>query len=459
MYPELETNTGNLHDLAHALSLDYYPVDFEVVPPAFMMEIAVYGLPVRMPHWSFGVRYIYQLIQQKMGHSKIFEVVFPGNPNRAFLVNTNSLQENTLVVAHVLGHADFSKNNYFFKRAQEQLGCHIVETAATHAHRINEAIEAYGHTRVEQVLDAALAIEQHIDDHKPVNRLLYKNYPDKQPEQIIEEGFQQRFQVLPGEKPGAGTGNTSRMEHKTGRIPPHPEYDLLWFLAHYAPDMEDWERDIFLAVREESFYFHPVFECNIMNEGWASYWHATLLREADFLPGELYIDAMKAHSDVVRPYAGDRQIALRINPYHLGFVMWSRIIEERGVDQARKIMSEEADSGFIRNYLDADLAGTLGFFTYTENINGEIKANNWGLDDIHEAILSPRYHFGAPVIHVAEITTDGTLLLKHDYRIDGRGLDTERALKVLAYIHCVWRRPVTMNTLDEHGKETVVKFD
>ena len=67
-------------------------------------------------------------------------------------------------------------------------------------------------------------------------------------------------------------------------MPPHPEKDLLWFIAQYAPEMEPWERDIFLAVREESFYFYPVFACQIMNEGWASYWHARLLREADFLP-------------------------------------------------------------------------------------------------------------------------------------------------------------------------------
>src|SRR3546814_16295740 len=60
---------------------------------------------------------------------------------------------------------------------------------------------------------------------------------------------------------------------------------------------------IFLAVREESFYFYPVFACQLMNEGWASYWHARLLREADFLPAASYVDAIKCHSDVVRPTA------------------------------------------------------------------------------------------------------------------------------------------------------------
>src|SRR5690606_1721718 len=80
-----------LEELAERAGLTFYPVDFEAVPDSFMMEIAVYGLPVRMPHWSFGVRYIYQLIQHRMGHSKIFEVVFPGNPGHAFLATSNGL--------------------------------------------------------------------------------------------------------------------------------------------------------------------------------------------------------------------------------------------------------------------------------------------------------------------------------------------------------------------------------
>ena len=106
------------------------PVDFEAVPESFMMEIAVYGLPVRMPHWSFGVRYISQLIQHRMGHSRLFEVVFPGNPGHAYLAAGNSLAENVLVTAHVLGHADFSRNNMLFRNSQQQVGDHIVEQAA-----------------------------------------------------------------------------------------------------------------------------------------------------------------------------------------------------------------------------------------------------------------------------------------------------------------------------------------
>jgi len=91
MTTELEEYAARIEGLAHRLGLDYYPVDFEVAPQSLMTEIAVYGLPVRMPHWSFGVRYIHQLVRQSMGHSKIFEVMFPGDPCRAFLMDGNSL--------------------------------------------------------------------------------------------------------------------------------------------------------------------------------------------------------------------------------------------------------------------------------------------------------------------------------------------------------------------------------
>src|SRR5690606_32009954 len=258
------------------------------VPDSFMMEVAVYGLPVRMPHWSFGVRYIYQLIQHRMGHSKIFEVVFPGNPGHAYLASSNGLADNILGTAHVLGHADFSRNNLLFRRCQEQVSERIVEHAASHARQIQQAIETHGAERVEAVLDAALALEQHIDIDQPLRRALYPEY-EAEPKMVDDE-FGKRFESL---EPAPGA--TSSEYHQRAPFPPHPDRSLLGFIAHYAPELESGERDIVLAVREESFYFYPLFATQIMNEGWASYWHARLLREADFVPQQVYLDAIKCH--------------------------------------------------------------------------------------------------------------------------------------------------------------------
>jgi stage V sporulation protein R len=418
---------SQMEQLAQSYGLDFYPVEFEVVPPSFMTEVAVYGLPVRMPHWSFGVRYIHQLVQHQMGHSRIFEVVYPGDPGHAFLANNNSDVDNTLVCAHVLGHADFSKNNELFRKVHKQVGSRIVDMAASHARRIEAAIEVHGKDRVESVLDAALSLEQHIDINHSLSRARY-SISSEDGEVDLADTFITRFDSLPGSGDGADDDSE---ESPRLSLPPHPEQDLLWFIAQYGPELEDWERDIFLAVREESFYFYPVFACQIMNEGWASYWHARLLREASFLPHDLYVDAMKTHSDVVRPTAGDKQLALTTNPYHMGFSIWDRLIEEDGIENAREIMRQEDDFGFVRNHLDAELADQLNLFLFDSKKNGEIKVVESEIHRLHEAILEHKFNFGAPRVCVTEVHTDGSLELRHDHEIDGRGLDLDRAKSVI----------------------------
>ncbi len=437
---------SRIEALAAELGLDFYPVHFELVPNNFMVEIAVYGLPVRMRHWSFGVRYIHQLVQQTMGHSKIFEVMFPGDPCHAFMLQDNTLAENVLVTSHVLGHADFAKNNHLFSQFQSMAGTHILEQSAARAHRLERAVLVHGQSRVEPVLDAALALETHIDVNQPLHRPPYESTTAK-PEMPMPDAFRQRFQQLPGEP--VVTRPTERPLRLP--VPPQPEHDLLWFIAHYGPDLEDWERDIFLAVREEAFYFHPVYACQIMNEGWASYWHARLLREADFLPHSLYVSAIKAHSDVVRPFASGHQLALSLNPYHLGFKLWEHVVGCQGMDKARQICREEDDFGFIRNYLDQETADELDLFVFETRKDGETKVVNRDIHAIREAILAPKFNYGTPNIAAVSMEPDGTLELRHDYQQDGRGLELGQAEKVMDYVAKVWRRPVRLHTIDFRG--------
>jgi spore cortex formation protein SpoVR/YcgB (stage V sporulation) len=69
-----------------------------------------------------------------------------------------------------LGHADFSNNNMLFRRCQEQVSEHIVEHAAAHARQIERDIEPTASEAVEQVLDAALSLEQYIDVDQMLRR-------------------------------------------------------------------------------------------------------------------------------------------------------------------------------------------------------------------------------------------------------------------------------------------------
>ncbi len=297
----------------NAATFSFHPVDFEAVPDSLMMEIAVYGLPVRMPHWPVvACATSYQPDSTPHGaFAPVLEVVFPGNSGHALSRRGNGLAENVLVTAHVLGHADFSRNNLLFRRCQEQVSEHIVEHAASHARQIQrKVIEKYGAERVEPVLDAALALEQHIDVDPALRRERYPEYL-AEPCRWSMTQFRKRFAALDALRHGRHPG-----VRKRAPVPPHPERDLLWFIANYAPELEGWERDIFLAVREESFYFYPVFATQIMNEGWASYWHARLLREADFMPQQAYLDAIKAPlrrgAPALRPTSRWRSASIRI---------------------------------------------------------------------------------------------------------------------------------------------------
>ncbi|MDM5179882.1 SpoVR family protein [Massilia sp. DJPM01] len=438
--------SARLEALAIELGLDFHPVNFDLVPANFMVEIAVYGLPVRMRHWSFGVRYIHQLVRQHMGHSKIFEVMFPGDPCHAFMLEQNSLAENTLVTAHVLGHADFAKNNQLFSRFMAMAGGQILEQSAARARRLERALSAHGQGRVEAVLDAALALETHIDVDQALHRPRYPEFVAPRTGPPVNH-FHDRFARLPGEHAEPPRNDPPQRT----ALPPQPEVDLLWFIAQYAPDLEDWERDIFLAVREEAYYFHPIHACQIMNEGWASYWHARLLREATFLPHDLYVSAIKSHSDVVRPFASGQQLALSLNPYHLGFSLWEHIIDKHGLEQARRICREEDDFGFVRNYLDRELADKLDLFVYETRQDGDTRIASRDIHQIREAILAPKFNYGAPCIVVSQVGADGALALHHDYLRDGRGLELPQAEKVMQYVARVWRRPVTLHTVDFRG--------
>jgi stage V sporulation protein R len=154
---------------------------------------------------------------------------------------------------------------------------------------------------------------------------------------------------------------------------------------------------------------------------------------------------------VVRPVAADQQVALSINPYHLGFSMWEKIVEKEGLEAARGIMMQDDDFAFVRNHLTRELAEELSLFRYSARSDGQVKVLDHDLTALHEAILGPKYNFGAPTVSAKHVRSDGTLELVHDHSLDGRGLDLERSRKVLDYLQRVWRRPVQLTTTNQAG--------
>src|SRR5215204_6030651 len=169
---DLEQAVEQIWQIAQGFGLDPYPTNFEIVPATVMYEIGSYALPGRYSHWTFGKAYNKMKMMYDFGLSRIYEVVINSNPSYGFLLETNSPLQNKLVIAHVMGHVDFFKNNVWFSPTNRRM----VDDAATHSRRINEYEFKHGRKVVERFLDAVLSVEEHVDpnffikkDAKPRN--------------------------------------------------------------------------------------------------------------------------------------------------------------------------------------------------------------------------------------------------------------------------------------------------
>jgi stage V sporulation protein R len=450
-----------VRELARQLGLDFFEVIFEVVPQDIMSEVAAYGLPTRARHWSYGKVYNRQRVHGQMGLSKIYEIVLNNDPAYAFLLDTNAEIDNLLVAAHVYGHCDFFKQNVYFSPTNRNM----VNTAVEHALRIDEYIDRYGLDRVERVMDIAFTVDRHIDFHKGLVR---KPYPMRQ---VIE-----RERKTPAYADLFGEEAFALAKTVVGdRLPPHPEKDFLWFFAQYAP-IEPWERDVLEIIREESHYFYPQFETKILNEGWATYWHAEILNQYAKLSPSETIDFGVLHAGVVNPGH-----PTSINPYYLGYWMlvdverrWDRLYAAgkspiTGRQKLFEIRSQENDLSFLANYLTQELADELELFAYGYACEhkpqghkqcpkcGEIAVKSRNVGDIVHSLAAPRYNYGAPRIAITNVNGDGSLLLEHEHGDLGL-LDRKYAEKTLEYLYELWKKPVHLKTFNSEDETTTLMY-
>lgn len=448
-----EARVEELEALARQQGLDFFSTSFEVVPQDIMTEVAAYGLPTRARHWSYGKVYQSQRLYGTMGLSKIYEIVLNSDPCLAFLLDTNPEIANLLVAAHVFGHVDFFKNNLLFAPTNRNM----INDAVAHALRIDGYIERYGLENVEHLMDVGFALDRHIDPHLGLVR---QPYPKRQ---VVEkERLAQPYDDL-----FAPATPSVTYEVVGERMPPHPEYDLLWFLSTYAP-VEPWQQDVLQIIREESYYFYPQFLTKIMNEGWASYWHAELFHQYGGVSPQEMIEFAQLHAGVVN--SGGR---FSLNPYYLGYTIlvdiekrWDRLHVNgeaplTGRQKLFEVRRTEDDISFLRNYLTIELVEKLELFAYGSSCNHppgqrcrqceQVVITSRERDAIVEALVAPRYNYGIPRIVVRDVVNN-TLYLEHLDR-NTTFLDRRFAAQTLAYIAELWKHPVFLRTNDEHGKE------
>lgn len=444
-------------EIATGFGLDFYPMRYEICPADIIYTFGAYGMPTRFAHWSFGKQFHKMKLHYDLGLSKIYELVINSNPCYAFLLDSNSLIQNKLIVAHVLAHCDFFKNNVRFQNTKRDM----VESMAATAERIRQYEVEHGKKEVETFLDAVLAIEEHIDPSLMRPKLAWNLNDDEYEEEeaVSSSPYDDLWNLDERNKPKS-------VRKKIKKFPPRPEKDLLLFIESYSRELTDWQRDILTMMREEMLYFWPQLETKIMNEGWASYWHQRILREMDLTSGEA-LEFAKLNAGVVQPSRTS------INPYYLGLKIFEDIEERydhpteemkrRGVQpgSGRERMFEvreiESDISFLRNYLTKDLVMREDMYLFQKQ-GKDYKVVDKQWENVRDQLVSMRVNGGFPYLTVndGDYLKNGELYLKHWF--EGIELDLKYLEKVLPYVQQLWGRSIHMETIVE-GKNMLFTYD
>ncbi|MCG7318185.1 SpoVR family protein [Brevibacillus laterosporus] len=452
---QLEYAIDEITEIAKGFGLDFYPMRYEICPAEIIYTFGAYGMPTRYSHWSFGKSFYKMKLQYDLNLSKIYELVINSNPCYAFLLDGNSLIQNKLIVAHVLAHCDFFKNNVRFSNTNRNM----VESMAASADRIREYEIAYGKEKVEELLDACIGIQEHIDPRliQP-NKERAKPYGNETDAPKISKPSSPYDDLWKLDQADLQTDVASNQPQ---RFPAQPEKDLLWFIQEYSPYLAPWQRDIMTIIRDEMLYFWPQMETKIMNEGWASFWHCRILREMDLTEAET-IEFAKLHSSVIQPSTTS------INPYHLGLKMFEDIEmrfnnptkeeQERfgrkpnqGLEKIFEVRELDGDISFIRNYLTEDLVRQLDMYTFGKQGNDwVITQKQWEL--VRDQLALSRVNGGFPylIVQDGDYLRSGELYIKHLY--EGLELDVKYVEKTLPYVFTLWGKNVHIETtLDDRA--------
>lgn len=476
---ELETAIGRAWEIAKEFGLDPFSTHFELVPAAIMYEFGAYGLPGRFSHWTHGKAYHQLKTMYDYGLSKIYELVINTNPSQAFLLSGNTNLQNILVAAHVLGHTDFFKNNIGFAATDRRMA----ETASLHAQRVRNYELKHGTKEVEEFLDAVLSIQLNIDS-VDLERPTGEEYKTRSRENFLKEQEAKRRRVISPYEDLMSKEERKKPEKTDTKVPfpTEEEQDLLWFIGEFSPKpLEDWQKDTIAIVRSEMQYFLPQMKTKIMNEGWATFWHARIMREMGergyLTPGE-DIKWMEMHAGVAMPHY------LRVNPYWLGWRIWEDIHRKfQGLPhpkgkKERNWRAEEVkpeslkgrdeydiflvranttnDQEFLRNYLTPTLIEDLELYVYGVQ-NGDLVVEQKDPEIIRGTLINALTNFGEPVIRVAvgggDYKGNQELYLKHAW--EGQDLDINWAKRTLRAIYKLWGRPVHLETIFE-GEPTLI---
>ena len=413
-------------EVAQDLGLDWHPIDYEIIDYQEMLGAMAYvGLPTHYRHWSYGKEYERTHTLYNMGQTGLpYEMIINSNPSIAYLMRENALYIHLLTMAHCVGHSDFFKQNRMFEHTDPD---NIIDSFKSAAKYVRQLIEdpSIGIDRVEEILDAAHSIKYQVPRFPGIK-------------------YKTRDQLIEVEKKKMAAD--PKYQPDLTRVPLAPEYNILRFIAEHSKGLEEWERNLILIVEESSKYFIPQALTKVMNEGWACTIHYKIINELQ-LPDSLHLPFIKLHNQVVRPHLG------QLNPYHLGFKLFEKIIERDGFDEAMIVREVHNDISFLRFYCDQEFLEEMNYFSYSfkkqkKAITIDDISDAEGWESVRDDLIRNVGLNRVPIVYVDEVEKDNTLCLVHEH--DGRDLDLTYARRVFGYLKTLWGDEVKLISMVEN---------
>ena len=472
----IEQYDSALAEAARHYELDAYPVQLEIITAEQMMDAySSVGMPVGYNHWSYGKQFLEVESRYKRGRMGLaYEIVINSDPCIAYLMEENTMTMQALVMAHAAyGHNSFFKGNYLFQTWTSADA--IIDYLVFARNYIAQCEQRYGETEVELLLDSCHALMSHgVDSYKRPAPLSAGRERARQQEReaYLQAQVNELWRTVPSK------------EHPTEeladeRFPEEPQENLLYFVEKHAPLLEPWQRELVRIVRKIAQYFYPQRQTQVMNEGWACFWHYTLLNrlyDQGLVTDGFMIEFLQSHTNVVSQPAFDSPHFNGINPYALGYSMMMDIrrICESPTDEDREWFPDLAgtswrkgldfamrnfkDESFIGQYLSPRLIREMKLFCVLDDDQEEMLEiaaihDERGYRQVRHA-LGDQYNLGSqqPNIQVYNVNRRGdrSLTLRHTQY--ARRPIHESGSEVLKHLARLWGFTVRLESVDEQGR-------
>lgn len=460
--------------LAKEFGLDTYPNQIEVISAEQMMDAySSVGMPVGYNHWSFGKQFLNTSKQYQRGQMGLaYEIVINSDPCIAYLMEENTMMMQALVIAHAsYGHNSFFKGNYLFRTWTDASA--IIDYLVFARKYVSDCEERYGVDAVEEILDSCHAIMNYgVDRYKrpsPISAAEERRR-SKEREEYLQRQLNDLWRTIPT------FGKEDEPEKRKQRYPAEPQENLLYFIEKNAPLLETWERELVRIVRKLAQYFYPQRQTQVMNEGWASFWHYTLINalyDKGLVTDGFIMEFLQSHTAVIYQPPFDSPWYSGINPYTLGFSIYTdlRRICEHPTDEDRYWFPDIAggdwievlhfamrnfkDESFILQYLSPKVIRDLKLFAICD----DDREAAYSVSAIHDEAgyravrekLARQYNlsYREPNIQVwnVDIRGDRSLTLRHipTDRVP-LGEDSE---EVLRHVHRLWGFDVHLESRDD----------